>query len=145
MVLKGIVPIVMGVALMAGTAMADGYRPDEFLTLDLPKAVLSPKPLGPEQHFQPLAVEASSDPAMAAVQPAPRPDMPRAVAAERVHVAHAIASPKPMTRPFATARGASRTRLAHRHGNPLDAQAMDNRIQTWPCKPGNGGICAWKR
>jgi hypothetical protein len=145
MVLKSIVPLVMGVALMAGTAMADEYRPDEFLTLDLPKAVLSPKPLGPEQHFLAVPVEASSAHAAAAVQPSAKPDVPRAVAAERVHVAHSVVKAKSMARPVATARGAARTRLAHRHGNPLDAQAMDTRIQTWPCKPGNGGICAWKQ
>jgi hypothetical protein len=40
-------------------------------------------------------------------------------------------------------RGAARTRLAHRHRNPLDAQAMDTRIQVWPCK--SGGICKWKQ
>jgi len=38
--------------------------------------------------------------------------------------------------------GASRTKLAHRHGNPLDAQAQDTRVQAWPCK--SGGICNWK-
>ena len=27
-------------------------------------------------------------------------------------------------------------------GNPLDAQARDTRIQTWPCK--SGGICGWQ-
>jgi hypothetical protein len=41
------------------------------------------------------------------------------------------------------AKGAARTRLAHRHRNPLDAQAMDTRIQKWPCRSG-GGICDWK-
>jgi hypothetical protein len=40
-------------------------------------------------------------------------------------------------------RGAARTRLAHRHGNPLDAQASDTRIQVWPCR--SGGICNWQR
>jgi hypothetical protein len=42
-------------------------------------------------------------------------------------------------------RGTARIRLAHRHGNPLDAraQAMDRRIQTWPCR--SGGICNWKQ
>jgi len=34
-------------------------------------------------------------------------------------------------------------KLARRHGNPLDAQALDTRIQTWPCK--SGGICDWKQ
>jgi hypothetical protein len=40
-------------------------------------------------------------------------------------------------------RGAARTQLARRHGNPLDAQAFDTRIQVWPCR--SGGICNWKR
>jgi hypothetical protein len=143
MVLKCIVPMVMAASLLAGSAaMADAYRPDEFLTLDLQKAVLSPKPLGPEAHFEPVAVEARSDHAVAVVPAATQPDVPRTVATARVRVAKSIA------KPVATARGAARTRLAHRRGNPLDAQAMDTRsqphIQTWPCKPGSGGICAWK-
>ena len=41
------------------------------------------------------------------------------------------------------AAGAARTKLARRQSNPLDAQAMDTRVQTWPCK--SGGICNWKR
>ncbi|MEO7384615.1 MAG: hypothetical protein ABIU18_06750, partial [Novosphingobium sp.] len=39
-------------------------------------------------------------------------------------------------------RGAARTQLARRHGNPLDAQASDTRVQVWPCK--SGAICNWK-
>jgi hypothetical protein len=34
-------------------------------------------------------------------------------------------------------------RLARQHRNPLDAQALDTRIQVWPCR--SGGICNWKR
>ena len=40
-------------------------------------------------------------------------------------------------------RAAARTRLARRPSNPLDAQARDTRIQTWPCK--SGAICGWQR
>jgi hypothetical protein len=40
-------------------------------------------------------------------------------------------------------RAAARTKLARRHSNPLDAQARDTRIQTWPCT--SGGICDWQR
>jgi len=40
-------------------------------------------------------------------------------------------------------RAAARAKLAKRHGNPLDAQASDTRIQTWPCR--TGGICNWQR
>ena len=42
----------------AGPALADQYRADEFLSLDLSKAVLSPKRLGPPVEFAPVAVEA---------------------------------------------------------------------------------------
>src|ERR1700754_1616970 len=45
----------------AGSAAADQYRADEFLSLDLSKAVLSPKRLGPPAEFAPVAVEARSD------------------------------------------------------------------------------------
>jgi hypothetical protein len=140
MVLKFIVPIVLGAALTNGaTAAAADYRPDEFLKLDLAKALLSPKPLGPAASFEPLAVEAKADPttadkAVVATQPEARPDVPRKITTPRVRVA------RPLDRP----RGMARTRLAHRRGNPLDAQAMDSRIQTWPCRPGGGGICGWK-
>ena len=40
-------------------------------------------------------------------------------------------------------RAAARTKLTRRHSNPLDAQARDTRIQTWPCT--SGGICDWQR
>jgi hypothetical protein len=145
MILKFIVPI-LGAALVNGSAIAADYRPDEFLKLDLSKAVLSPKPLGPEAYFAPLPIEAKADPsidarsdqkpdqAVAATQPEARPHVPRNVATARVRVA------RPLDRPHIPAR----TTLAHRHGNPMDAQAMDSRIQTWPCRPGSGGICGWK-
>jgi len=154
MVLKFIVPIAMGAALVSGaTAMAAEYRPDEFLTLDLSKAVLSPKPLGPEARFESVPVEAKADQRadQGADQPGPnqkkQPD--RAVAVTQPEASPAVrrnvASPRVrVAQPFQKPHGPVRTKLAHRHGNPLDAQAMDTRIQTWPCKPGSGGICGWK-
>ena len=51
----------------------------------------------------------------------------------KIHVAH-VHFEKPRAVP---------TRLARRHGNPLDAQAMVTRVQVWPCR--SGGICNWKR
>jgi hypothetical protein len=121
----------------AGLARADDYKPSEYLGLDLSTAVLSPKRLGPETQFAPVALEArGGNEAQARVEPV---DVPKKVAAERVHVSEPkVAHVKP-----AQPRGAARTKLAHRHGNPLDAQAMDTRIQTWPCR--TGGICNWKR
>lgn len=120
----------------SGIARADDYKPDEYLGLDLSKAVLSPKRLGPETQFAPVALEAKGgNEAQARAAPV---DVPKKVAAERVHTAEPKVARAKSTQP----RGAARTRLAHRHGNPLDAQARDTRIQTWPCR--SGGICNWK-
>ena len=107
----------------AGPALADQYRAEEFLSLDLSQAVLSPKRLGPPAEFAPVAVEARSEPV---VEYTPH------VRASKVKQAH-------IAKPHVPARA----KIARRHGNPLDAQAMDTRIQKWPCK--SGGICDWKR
>lgn len=139
MVLKS-VAFAVAVALVlawGGVACADDYKPDEYLGLDLSKAVLSPKRLGPETQFAPVALEAKGG--SEAKARAAALDVPRKVATERVHVS----KPKVAHARGALPRGAARTKLAHRHGNPLDAQAMDTRIQTWPCR--SGGICNWKR
>jgi hypothetical protein len=120
-----------------GLARADDYKPGEYLGLDLSKAVLSPKRLGPETQFAPVALEAKGgNDAQARAEPV---DVPKKVVAERVHVSE----PKVARTKSVQPRGAAGTRLAHRHGNPLDAQARDTRIQTWPCR--TGGICDWQR
>lgn len=138
MVLKSVHFAVAAALILAwgGIARADDYKPDEYLSLDLSKAVLSPKRLGPETRFAPVALEANGgNEAQARAAPV---DVPKKVAAERVHTAE----PKVARAKSGQPRGAARTRLAHRHGNPLDAQARDTRIQTWPCR--SGGICNWK-
>jgi hypothetical protein len=67
-----------------GIARADEYKPSEYLGLDLSKAVLSPKRLGPETQFAPLALEArGGNEAQARAEPF---GVPKKVAAERVHV-----------------------------------------------------------
>ena len=125
------------VIVWGGIACADDYKPGEYLGLDLSKAVLSPKRLGPETQFAPVALEArGGNEAQARAEPV---DVPKKVAAERVRVTE----PKAAHARNAQPRGAARAKLAHRRGNPLDAQAMDTRIQTWPCR--TGGICNWKR
>jgi hypothetical protein len=151
MILKTILTAAICAALLAGSSpsKADQYRSDEFLSLDLSKAVLSPKPLGPSSEFAPVAIEARTDPgsdgAGARVEPRANPKIavsrnlkvtvPKAaVAVPNVTVAH-IRPEKP--------RGAVRAKLAQRHGNPLDAEARDTRIQVWPCQ--SGGICNWQR
>ena len=139
MVLKS-VPFAVAIAVAVawgGLARADDYKPDEYLNLDLSRAVLSPKRLGPETQFAPVALEArGGHDAQARAEPV---DVPKKVAAERVRVPE----PKAAHARSAQPRGAARAKLAHRRGNPLDAQAMDTRIQTWPCR--SGGICNWKR
>ena len=106
--------------------LADEYRAGDYFSLDLSTAVLSPKRLGPPAEFAPVAVEA-------------RTDDRHVVRTTRItppaRVEHHARAEKPRT--------PARAKLARRHGNPLDAQAMDRSIQTWPCR--SGGICDWKR
>ncbi|HYI26864.1 MAG TPA: hypothetical protein VD863_03350 [Bradyrhizobium sp.] len=130
---KSVFAAILAATLVAwsGMSVADEYRPGEFLSLDLSKAVLSPKPLGPATQFAPVRIEARAERA----NPAPSTGAARAAygKAQKAEVAHQRAE-KP--------RGAARTKLARPRGNPLDAQASDTRVQAWPCK--SGGICNWK-
>jgi len=122
--------------VMGSVASADEYRPSEFFGLDLSKAVLSPKRLGPPTQFEPVPVEANSDRSTdtQAKVDATKIAPPRTVQTERVTT--------PPERPRKVAHVPARARLARRHSNPLDAQARDIRIQTWPCR--SGGICNWR-
>jgi hypothetical protein len=119
-----------GLLMSGSAALADDYKAGELIGLDLSKALLSPKRLGPETQFAPIRIEARND--------------ARPVKTERVVVAKASA-PKPQVvhERAEKPRAAARTKLARRHTNPLDAQARDTRIQTWPCK--SGAICGWQR
>ena len=129
---------VAGIALLAGfvTAQAEPvaktYKAGEFLTLDLQKALLSPKPLGPNAQFESYPIEARADAKNAIDASADKPVAQKAipVAKQPRNVA---------TRPQPPAR----TRVARPRSNPLDANAADTRIQTWPCR--TGGICNWQR
>jgi hypothetical protein len=161
-VLKRLVPALVCAASLAmvSAAMADEYRPDEYLSLDLSKAVLSPKPLGPPQQFTPVAVEAKTDTKSERSGRVGEPTWarhelkiePRKVAAQDVKVTRPLSVTHPHrvthvaseTRASEKRKGSARITLAHRHRNPLDAQAMDTRIQNWPCRSGGDGICDWK-
>ena len=137
MILKGAFLGFVCTALLAscGASVADEYRPDQFLGLDLSQAVLSPKPLGPTTEFAPVAVEADTEPAAAvAAQASEEPKAEPRIVIPRTRVAHVVRA-KP--------HGPARTKVARQHGNALNAQAFDTRIQAWPCK--SGGICNWKR
>ena len=136
MVPRNLFAVIMCATLLAwgGRSSATDYRPGDFLNLDLSKAVLWPNRLGPATEFAPVPIEADTDPGQPAAQARAELKTAPAVAAHKIRTAH-VRVEKP--------RGAARTRLAHRHGNPLDAEAFDRRIQVWPCK--SGGICDWQR
>jgi hypothetical protein len=124
----------------SGLSLADEYRAGEVLGLDLAKAALSPKLLGPLSQFKPRPLDVDHG-----SQTLSSPTEPKTDAAE-------VSGARPTTfvprsrvarsRPERP-RGVAQTNLARRHGNPLDAQASDTRIQVWPCK--SGGICGWQR
>jgi hypothetical protein len=134
--------LIWGGPILGTPALADEYGAGEFLGMDLPKALLSPKRLGPETEFAPFPIEARTDRKQVKTE--------RVVAPE---VAERPAEPENAVRLKATTRkvrvvqgrvekprGTARAKLARR--NPLDAQARDTRIQTWPCK--SGAICGWQ-
>ena len=125
----------------SGASIADEYRPDQLLGLDLSRAVLSPKRLGPMAEFEPIAVEARDDRESEGWQAPAEP-----TAEPRLHIQSPRIADLPVEEPQVSVekpRVAPRTKLAQRHRNPLDAQAFDARVQVWPCK--SGGICNWKR
>jgi len=143
MVLKSAFAAVLctGLLMLGGPALADEYRAGELLGLDLSKAVLSPKRLGPETEFAPIPIEARTDRKQVKTE---RVIVPMVVERKTRSVQEARVVQDRVEKP----RGAARTKLARRHTNPLDAQARDTRIQnariqTWPCK--SGAICGWQR
>jgi hypothetical protein len=130
MVLKSIFLVAVNAVLLASFAAAGEYRPGDFFNLDLSRAALSPDPLGPPAHFERVPIEASA-PEKADVPESKAQHAKRTRVREPRHAVHA----KPVT---------PRPKLARRsHGNPMDAQARDMRIQVWPCRA--GGICNWRR
>jgi hypothetical protein len=132
MVLKNAIATALctGLLISGSAALADDYKAGELFGLDPSQALLSPKRLGPETQFAPVRIEARTD--------------RKPVKTERV-VVPKEAAPKPQMAQARVEkpRAAARAKLARRHTNPLDAQARDTRIQTWPCK--SGGICDWQR
>ena len=141
MVLKSafVAVVCTGIVALAGPANAAEYRAAEYLKLDLPKAVYSPKRIGPEARFAPVRIQARSDEAPsesaeADLEASVWPKLPP----RKARIANT--TEKPSAEP---PRAAARAKLAKRRGNPLDAEARDTRIQTWPCR--SGGICNWTR
>ncbi len=131
MILKNVFSALICLMLLAwsGLAVADEYRADEFLGLDLSTALLSPKPLGPSSEFVPVPVQAKAD---------------RDIETVPVHVTRMIHPKLRVAHPQKERQHAvAQARPARHQSNPLDAQAFDTRAQVWPCK--SGGICNWRR
>lgn len=115
----------------SGVSIAGEYHPDQ----------LSPKRLGPTAEFEPFPVQARDDRESENPQARAEP-----TAEPRLHTQSPRIADLPVEEPQVRVekpRVVPRTKVAHRHGNPLDAQAFDTRVQVWPCK--SGGICNWKR
>jgi hypothetical protein len=145
MVPKSVFMALISTIVMAwnGVAIADQYRPDEFLHLDLSKAVLSPKPLGPASGFKPGPLDVNIDRGSADTRASV--ESKGSVQPKASAEAKAVSTIKVQTTRVARAektRAPAKAKLA-RHRNPLDAQAFDTRVQVWPCR--SGGICNWKR
>ena len=131
MVLKNAIAAALctGLLISGSAALADEYRAGELFSLDPSTALLSPKRLGPETQFAPVRIEARTDRKPVKTERV----VVRKTPERKAHIAQAHAE-KP--------RGIARTKLTRRHSNPLDAQARDTRIQTWPCR--SGAICGWQ-
>jgi hypothetical protein len=131
MVLKNAIAAALcaGLLVSGSAALGDEYRAGELLGLDLSSAVLSPKRLGPETQFAPVRIEARTD---------RKPVKTERVVVRKTPERKAHVAQERVEKP----RGAARAQLARRRSNPLDAQARDTRIQTWPCR--SGGICDWQ-
>src|ERR1700722_3169285 len=168
MVLNRVCFAAFGVMILAwsGPSAAQQYRPNEFLNLDLSRAVLSPTPLGPVASFSPGPLDVTVDPGKdAAPASAELVVDPKTVVTATVHAENDStpknstpknSTSKPAIRSAASGMRAARVRTAERsaphkphalvalHGrNPMEAQARETAVQTWPCK--SGGICNWKR
>jgi hypothetical protein len=129
--------IAIGTMAMAWShrSVADQYRADEFFGLDLSRAVLSPRPLGPPAGFMPGLPEVNADRGIDSEQVNAPPAATLQTPARGTDARNARVARQPP-------RLMARTRLPAHHSNPLDAHALDARIQVWPCK--SGGICDWK-
>lgn len=152
MAVRHVLIVAIGVAALAGSGLstAQQYRPDEYLALDLSRAVLSPKLLGPAQSFTPgpldVTVDHAGNSVHAIAEPTPEPETtPHFV--DKTIGAKLRASSSGVRAAHAQVERAERRKppaLVARHGrNPIEAQARDSSIQVWPCR--SGGICGWKR
>lgn len=116
-------------------------RTHQYFTMDLPRAALSPQPLGPLSQFAP-AESKTGQTKTGQIKTAQTKTL-QTNTAESASLARKSAN-RGSAKVMRTAQARHRAvRLARRGGgNPLDAQALDVRIRRWPCD--GGGICDWQ-
>jgi hypothetical protein len=129
-------------------------RTHQFFTMDLPRAALSPQPLGPLSQFAPSGVTkagATNGRREGTTTSEQKPAQTNAgqIKTSQIKTAESVTLPRQSanrtsSKVIRTAQVRQRAvRLARRSGgNPLDAQAFDVRIRRWPCD--GGGICDWQ-
>ncbi|QUS42284.1 hypothetical protein RPMA_06125 [Tardiphaga alba] len=127
-------------AAQADAVAANSYKPGDYLTLDLRAALLSPKPLGPGAQFEAYPITARAD---AKNEIDAKIDAKIDAVADKPAAQKAVPVAKPPRATATRPQPPARARVARPRSNPLDANAADTRIQTWPCR--TGGICAWQR
>ena len=138
MVLKSafVAAVCTGVLALCGPAMADQYRPSEFLKLELPKAVFSSKRIGPETRFAPVRIEARSDGAEAKTD-ASDADLEASVwpklPPRKARAAKTSVKPD-AEKARAAAHTNARVKLAKRHSNPLDAHRRKPGLRPDPLR-----------
>ena len=83
----------------SGLSAAQQYRADEYLKLDLARAVLSPKPLGPAESFTPGPLDVTIDRGKVACQSSAEMVIdPKTVPAATVHAENNPAPTGPQDR-----------------------------------------------
>ena len=114
MVLNRVWLAAVGVTALAwsGLSAAQQYRADEYLKLDLARAVLSPKPLGPAESFTPGPLDVTIDRGKVASQSSAELVIdPKTVPAATVHAEN---NPTPKPAPKTALQTATpHTRVAH--------------------------------
>ena len=157
MVLNRVWLAAIGVTALAwsGLASAQQYRAGEFLNLDLSRAVLSPKPLGPAASFTPgpldVTIDRGKDASQANAELVVNPKTVPVATVRAENTSPTKVEPRSATTAARVAHARVERAPARRlralvalHGrSPIEAQARDTNVQVWPCK--SGGICNWKR
>jgi len=135
MILKNVFIAMLCTTLLAWSvlSMADEYRPDEFSPRTFRRRYFAEAAWACVE-FAPVAVEAEPIGKRSAQAPWNQAHAKRVVSRTRCSREQRCSQEGASAYARGATGGAARTKLARHHGNPLDAEARDTRIQVWPCK-----------